>query len=232
MSFLCGEGPRVVRECEPTCSRWASVNEGETIKLFHDPSNWDPNLFNFANAPDPIVYLQEAMQVWNDAYPCGTLFEIVDTRAEASVIVDYDDETGENVGFLGFATCFCDEDDDVCVQQVDQSAFFSPARPAELTIVKNDFFINQPPERLINTYLHELGHILGMGHIYGRPEQSIMGNNPNAAQSVSLYGWDLEQLDARHPCGCTIVQPQISPFLQEVTRRKTKSFCPGCRVPK
>lgn len=233
MSLPCLGSPVTLQECTPMCSRWTSINLGEPIKYFHDTTNWDPNCYNAGpgqvglNEPDPQAYLQPAIDAWQSGYPCNTLFERTFNRAEANLVIQY--ATGDGT-VAGNATCFCDNDDDVCVRQVDQTAGFAGSNSVM------NIFCNSATGggysslgAFINLYMHELGHVLGMGHVRNQTPAvtSVMGNPANLNVNVVLYAFDEGQLQDRYPCNCTLsnaLQAWVEPSPQHVT----SDHCPGC----
>lgn len=221
-------------ECIPECVRWTSVNLGEPIPIYHDGSNWDPNFFthpNGPNAPDAIVYLQAAVDLWNSAYSCGDLFRITDDRSEARATVEYiDPDDPAFCEFSGTALCVCDMEGDICVRQLDHSSFFTPASPSEVKMYKLPCIQSTRTEvRFMNTYLHELGHVLGMGHVFNEPFQSIMGQ-ANREVTFQLYPWDISELERRYPCDCVLNEPIVSENFMTIDDVMASSdHCPGCR---
>lgn len=218
------------RLCSPECTRWSQVNAGDPIRYFHDKSGWDPtvtvNPIAF-DAPDPDVYMLPGMAIWESAYPCGNLFEEQPTAATAQMIIRYLPNTPG--GPSGTASCFCDANDDVCVRQFDHSTHYSESNPALLTIYQatnGRVSVNS----FSNLYTHELGHILGMGHVFGLPDVvSVMGSPLNQNRDLVLYSFDALQLRRRYPCACTITNNIVSEPPGEVpVHNQTGSFCPGC----
>lgn len=194
--------------------------------MFHDPDQWDQSFYNQVSAPDPIVYLQAAVDLWNEAYECGELFELTTDRSEAKVTVEYIVADPDFCDFIGTALCTCDEDDDPCERQIDHSQVFSVNQPSEVNMYLLECAIaGLTVNRWINVYLHELGHVLGMGHVSGLPVISIMGNSDR--EIVQLYDFDLEQLNSRHPCNCLIREPIIQ--AEPIQLFQTSDYCPGCR---
>lgn len=211
--------------CTPECTRWTQVNEGEPIRVYHDKTNWDPNCRAGIDEPDPQAYLDEAIATWESGYPCGQLFEMVNDPALAQVIVVHDENNfGEP---LGTATCACDAEDDVCVKQVDHSLTFSESSPAIVTVYCQQG-VGISLLQYVNVWIHELGHILGMGHVYGLPVNSIMGLNMANPPTGTLRDFDLEQLQARYPCGCNLTGNLMLPDTDPV-RNQTGDFCPVCQ---
>lgn len=242
-----------VQLCEYSCTRWTGINQGAPILYYHDTSGWDPDCypggFNTGvaiDAADPQVYLQPAIDAWQSGVPCRTLFQRTFDRSEAMLIIQH--AVGDGT-IAGNATCFCDVDDDVCVRQVDHSQFFNAAAPAVLNIFCNGAVGGGylSVAAYINLYMHELGHILGMGHVRNQtpPVVSVMGNPANLNSQVVLYDFDRDQLQARYPCGCLLPgaadgfidgglsrqrpRPAPSPQFDSVVRaRPSSDVCPGC----
>lgn len=222
----CIINPVALAACEAQCTRWTSINQGQSVKIYHDGSNWDANYYTNINEPDPIVYLQEAIGRWNDAYECGTLFELVDDQTEASVVVSYFEENPDNACLLGSALCACEEDDDICLRTSDHSSIFSPSFQSPVRMYFSPCILNSSENLWINVYVHEFGHILGMGHVAGLPVTSIMGNRDR--ESTVLPDFDIEQLNLRHPCGCNIITPLTDFYPPVEPMVSTADFCPGC----
>lgn len=219
----------VLPECEPRCTRWSQVNRGEPILIYHDRSGWDPNFYTLINEPDPQVYLAEAAELWNSFHPCGPLFAFTDVEAQAHVVVRYLPEDPVQPNILGTALCVCDDEGDVCVNQADHSAIFFPGNPAPLNMYLASVILNAPPERYINTMLHELGHILGMGHVSTLPLNSVMGVNPDRFTVVQLFDFDVEQLEERNPCDCEFTTQFDREFVAPAAHfTQYAHFCPGC----
>lgn len=228
MSLPClGPTPDVLPDCEPTCVRWSGINRGQPITIFHDTSGYDIDFYpNLANDPD--IYLRAATALWEEEYPCGTLFEFVDTPSEASLIVVHEPEIADNpCAIAGSATCFCDGQDEICERVFDHSAFFNPTRQAIMTLFMNPCSNAQGQVQYTNTMLHELGHILGMGHVSGLP--SIMGPS-DRVNNLQLYPFDIEQLQNRYPCGCNVTETFAAQFQQRLDMEPDHSgtVCPGC----
>lgn len=238
MSFPCIDGAFTEKFCTPMCTRWESINRGEPLKVFIDTSNWDPNHYNgvfpfsgvILNEPDPTVYNVAALDLWQLSYPCGQLYEIVDDEALAQVVVRYPyTPVGQNPILAGNAECFCDNDNDVCVRQVDHSAqFIAGVNPAIMNIFLRDSGGNSTLNSWINLHAHEFGHILGMGHVYNPPITSVMGAPLNQNASLVVYDHDREQMEARHPCGCTLVLESNFIVPDSATPNLSSDFCQGC----
>lgn len=220
-----GELVTVQPFCTPECTRWTQVNAGEPIRIYHDTSNWDPNCRPSLNEPDPQVYLDEALATWEWGYPCGQLFEMVDDPTLAQVIVVHDvNQFGEP---QGTASCVCDEEDDVCVRQADHSQVFTAQNPAVLTMYCQPG-TDLPVDTFIRIWVHELGHILGMGHVYGLPVDSVMGTITSIPPDGTLRDFDLEQLQNRYPCDCVLTN-NFTQFIEPEQINQTSDFCPGCQ---
>lgn len=220
--------------CTPMCTRWTQVNEGDPIKVYHDKTNFDPNFYvNVAAVEtDPDVLLQTALDIWEEAYPCGTLFELVDDPSQAELIIQYGTSTQGPGTAWGDATCFCDNDNDVCVQQVDHSVFFTEGNPATINMYYvsdvNGVPLGMSYVFWLETYVHELGHILGMGHVSGLPIDSVMGNQPFHT-TPQIWDWDRDQLDDRYPCGC-VLTGKLTAFIVPEKKTHTSDFCPRCQI--
>ena len=226
MSIACATPISVEEFCTPSCTRWSQINAGEPVRIYHDTSNYDPNCRPIVNEPDPQVYLDAAIATWESGYPCGQLFEMVDDPALAQVIVVHDTNNfGEP---LGTATCACDAEDDICVRQVDHSIVFSAANPAIVTIYCQPGTNFANIQQYINIWVHELGHILGMGHVYGVPNvDSIMGLSTTPTIPGELKEFDLLQLQMRHPCDCILTQ-NFRPFYEARPINQSGGYCPVC----
>ena len=239
--FTCNSSSDPLPGCIATCTRWSSINEGQPLRIYIDEDSWDPTHYNgqgpfigSAVLDEPLArtYAVQALEIWQQAYPCGTLYELVDTPAEAEVIVQYPVTTPETEGLAGNAQCFCDADDDVCVNQFDHSNFWEPGNQAIMNIFLRLSGGSASVNAFINLHAHEFGHILGMGHVRNQdpPVTSVMGNPLNLNADLVLYDFDREQIEARYPCNCTLVTPLRNRFLALTEPRPTSDFCPGCQV--
>jgi len=94
--FTCNSSSDPLPGCIATCTRWSSINEGQPLRIYIDEDSWDPTHYNgqgpfigSAVLDEPLArtYAVQALEIWQQAYPCGTLYELVDTPAEAEVIV-------------------------------------------------------------------------------------------------------------------------------------------------
>ena len=231
MSILCPSQTVTLPFCTPSCTRWSQINAGQPVTVYHDKSQYDRNCRPIVNEPDPQYYLDIALDHWNAGYSCGDLFVMVEDPALAQVMVVHD--TNNFGGPLGTATCACDAEDDVCVRQVDHSQIFSIANPAILTMYCQPGTNFASVRQYLNIWIHELGHILGMGHVYntvdsnGNSVDSIMGLNLSNLPLGTHKPFDQEQLDNRHPCGCQLTSNFMPPIeIDELNT--TSSFCPVC----
>ena len=225
MTFTCPGASEPLAFCTPMCTRWAQINDGEPVRIYHDTSNYDPNCRPTINEPDPQVYLDAAIATWESGYPCGQLFEMVDDPALAQVIVVHD--TNNFGGPVGTASCACDAEDDICVRQVDHSTIFTSTNPAVMTIYCQPGTDFATVQQYINVWVHELGHILGMGHVYNLPVDSIMGQVTTAVIPGELKAFDLEQLQDRYPCDCVLTS-SFREFYEPRPINQTSDYCPVC----
>lgn len=221
-----------------------TINQYPSVSLLGDQVAWQPGFYSTLPAQNPIAYLEEAVAKWNAAYSCGTLFEFVDDPQDADVLFIYratSPAQGEP-NAVGNALCLCDTDNQItCSVNADHSTRWFPGMPAWTSInfvtpaLGNLDFVSTPAA--IQVMMHELGHTLGMGHSYIVPDPnggpgsvlSIMGNwDVNQAPFTTVQGWDLERLNLRYPCGCTLTNNYISSaFAQEVAHLAHEN-CPGC----
>lgn len=232
MTFAClNRSP--LPNCTPMCTRWGKVNAGEPITYFHETSTYTPGSYQ-GNVDDatPDAYLARAISLWEDLYGCGTLFEQVDNQGDADLHIFYvDRQDGDPVGQ---ALCVCDEDDEVCVKQTDHTdVFAAPSSGTGLPQQTIKMFLDFRPNAdnysenlFINIVLHELGHALGMGHVYGLGVDSVMAETD--LQDVRLYDFDQEQLDARYPCDCVLQSNLTRIKATDLTVENSAERCPGC----
>lgn len=245
MTFPCPrESVAVEQFCIPTCSRWTQINRGQPVNIWIDQSNYDPTCYPQVEAAgDQAFHLQQAINYWEAAYPCGQLFNIVDTAAEADVRMSYFQGTVEDGLPAGSASCLCEPEDtnsDQCSVNADHTVTFSTLL-ASLNIYCLTFGGNPNSDWSPSYYqfivAHELGHLLGLGHQYNQPYPSIMGNPTILSGSnafsfvidldINNYPEDKAQLEARYPCGCTLTN-ELTSERTDLVLRQTDEICPVC----
>lgn len=225
-----GTQPQQTELCDPMCVRWSEINQGMPLKVFHDKSQWDPNHYPLISEPDPDVYLIKAIDLWNSGYPCGDLFELTDDLSEALVTMEYVQQPVGDCAAVATTLCFCDAESEICERVFDHSSFYSVDRKQPITMNLLNGCPNQDAlreERWNNTMVHELGHVLGMGHVFNQSFPSVMGNRNN--DIMVLYGHDLDMIARRHPCNCIMVNPLSNTEpLTEAHLSHSGEHCPGC----
>lgn len=209
--------------CTPKCTRWQKINQGETVKLYHDTTGWDSTCVT-PPVNDPNNLWLQAIDLWNQCHPCGNLFEFVDTPAEADVYIAYEPESQDVNGYV--LSPLLNQGLD-CFNEDIYDNLFSPANPMQLRIHCNGNSI----ERTVTTMAHELGHVLGMPHIFQhRFVHSIMGTNPDRFDTVQLFPIDKQQMAIRYPCDCPLTNLIIDSELAETpVIVDSPHSCPGCR---
>lgn len=218
--------------CTPECARWYKVNQGESIKVYQDVSGWDPNYYS-QMVESPQTHIQRALDIWNDAYPCGTLFELVTDPALADVVQVYPTEVTTN-GLNGSVTSVVDQDGEECILQVDEGQTFGPGQPMFMQMYCSQGLEQSgqaTDDRYVNIFVHEFGHVLGMNHLSdgSTPPMSIMVNTGVQAGGAGLYGFDVDQLLRRYPCGCVLTSNLAQPIEYNLPIVSSETLCPCCQ---
>lgn len=255
MNFPCWVADGIVdlEDCIPTCTRWSKVNYSDTIKVFVDAPDYPQGAYVSTQNVTALGYqgvitmddnwvalgaqqhVQVALDIWNDAYTCGNLFEMVTDISQADVVVTW--IVDDNLPSQGVVDCACEAEGDAfpdCSVNVDHGDFFGPANPHNMRIyhmstngVPNPFSW----QATLDTVVHEFGHVLGMGHNFDQSITTIMGfltnaQRPNRGQ---LYDYDVDELNARYPCGCNVVEMLGNYLDSEIVIGQSSQHCGGCK---
>ena len=247
--------------CIPECNRWSTINSGQPVKLFHDVNGitdnpydpsptipYQPNFFPVLVGEDPEQMFLEAVNMWEEQYDCGNLFEVVDDPAAANTIIYYVETDGLNgdPSDPASAYIFVDTDETGCTRNFNLSTTYTPESPATQSYIRMTFHTPIPPgtvaqqlasrDSWIGTIVHELGHILGMGHQYNVTDNnvgpfSVMGASGAGGVPGSglpdghIHPIDKAMLDARYPCDCNIVDTFPESDIQEDIPLGSSTVC-------
>lgn len=186
------------------CVRYESINNGQPLKIFYDDSNL-PSGFYVNLTEEPLEFLQQAMVIWNLAYPCGNLFELTTDFDEADVVLNFYTQDGDTA--YARATCLCNVGDGTICDNLDKGMTYSPDNKGFIGFNLHPPNANGTEAFFLYAMVHELGHILGMGHVFDQGIVSVMGLPPEGESfSSELSPWDQEQLRLRYPC-CNPARP-------------------------